>query len=330
MKKLYILIFFLCSIHSVMASDRDTHTRVLSVHDITTQRDTLNASLSWGTIHLYARSRWLTPFFYLDDFPRYYGGGTGWTLILDDWNQVDPLEYVAFRNTAMQIHSILSYSGITLLQVTTKEYPYDSDPHYIDVRTVRIIEDIHPITERRINLPKQDVITNRMKDQIGKPYIWGGNSPIGLMRMLDFYKPTQSIDTLTKSKWTMAGFDCSGLLYWASNGYTPRNTSKLITFGTGVDIEWKTPEQIAKILRPLDVIVWRWHDRIVIDTGSIIESTANFGGTGNYTTPNGVRIVPIIDSLRDIINDKKRTPVNDWDLSKLGKTEKFVIRRWYP
>jgi hypothetical protein len=137
----------------------------------------------------------------------------------------------------MQIHSILSYSGITLLEVTTREYPYDSDPHYIDARSVRIIKDIHPIAERHITLPQQDIVIKRMKDQVGKPYIWGGNSPVGFMKMLDFYKPSQPIDALTKSKWTMDGFDCSGLLYWATNGYTPRNTSKLITFGTGVDIE---------------------------------------------------------------------------------------------
>jgi cell wall-associated NlpC family hydrolase len=69
------------------------------------------------------------------------------------------------------------------------------------------------------------------------PYIWGGNSPIGSLRMLDLYPTNQAIDDLTRAKWTMAGFDCSGLLFWATDGYTPRNTSKLMMFGTGLDIE---------------------------------------------------------------------------------------------
>ena len=55
--------------------------------------------------------------------------------------------------------------------------------------------------------------------------------------MLDFYPANSTIDKLTQAKWTMSGFDCSGLLFWATNGYTPRNTSKLITSGTGIDIE---------------------------------------------------------------------------------------------
>ena len=333
MKKLVLVsvvsvLFFALSMESTYSAPQHT----IPVDQLTSDMDTLNSSLSGGTLQLYARSRWLTPFFYLADFQRHYGSGTGGSLILDDWAQVDPLEYVALTNTAMRVHRILSHSGVTLLDVTTAEYPYDSetDRHYIDARMVRVIQSETAITKRQIKLPSRYTIQSRMRQQLGTPYIWGGNSPVGSSRMLELYPSANQIDALTQAKWTMSGFDCSGLLFWATNGYTPRNTSKLITYGTGIDIEWKTPEDIAKILKPLDVIVWRWHDRIVLDKGHIIESTANFSGTGNYSTPNGVRIVPLIDSLREIIEEKKRTPVNDWDTSTLERKSKFVIRRWYP
>ena len=195
---------------------------------------------------------------------------------------------------------------------------------------VQVLQSNKPILERKVKLPSKYMIQNKMRQQVGIPYIWGGNSPIWVEQMLDFFPTNEAIDTLTEAKWTMKWFDCSGLLYWATDGYTPRNTSKLITFGTGIDIEWKTPEEIAKTLKPLDIIVWKWHDRIVLDKWHIIESTVKFTGTWEYSEPNGVRIVPLIESLRDIMEEKKRTPVNDWDISKLGKKEKFVIRRWYP
>lgn len=139
----------------------------------------------------------------------------------------------------MRVHRILSHSGVTLLDVTTAEYPYDSetDRHYIDARMVRVIQSETAIAERQIKLPSRYTIQNRMRKQLGTPYIWGGNTPIGAPKMLELYPSANNIDALTQAKWTMSGFDCSGLLFWATNGYTPRNTSKLITYGTGINIE---------------------------------------------------------------------------------------------
>ena len=84
-----------------------------------------------------------------------------------------------------------------------------------------------------------------------------------------------------------------------------------------------------QLVKPLDIIVWNGHNRIILDKDNIIESTVNFTNTGNYSDINGVRIVPLSDSLKDIIENKKRKGVNDWNESQLAKKEKFVIRRWY-
>jgi hypothetical protein len=83
-------------------------------------------------------------------------------------------------------------------------------------------------------------------------------------------------------------------------------------------------------VKPLDIIVWRGHNRIVLDKDTIIESTVSFASGSIYTEPNGVRTVGLIESLDEIINDFKRSPVNDWNMSTLPNKEKFVIRRWYP
>lgn len=89
--------------------------------------------------------------FYLEDFPRYFGGGTGGSLILDDWDQIDPTEVILMPKSAISIKKILPKDGIILLEVTSKEYPYDSDPHYIDARFVQVYK--NTLKDRAINLP---------------------------------------------------------------------------------------------------------------------------------------------------------------------------------
>ena len=272
-------------------------------------------------------ARTWTPVFYREDFPQYFGGATGGTLILDDWAQIDPTETIVFPKSVFQIQKILQVGVQTLLQVTTREYPY-SDTYYIDARFVKIIETKTPPQERTIKLPNRIGIVRKMKSQVGKPYVWWGNANNGVPLLTRYYRSQDPLTSELRQKWTLDGFDCSGLLYWATDGYTPRNTSKLITFGTGLEIVWKTPEEIASILRPLDLIVWKGHNMIVIDGGNIIESTVNFTGSGNYSTPNGVRIRPAREALEEIMTLKNKVPLNNYD-DTYGKNQ-FVIRRWFP
>ena len=144
----------------------------LSLSYTTQNKDSLNASIASGTTSLYGMARTWTPVFYRADFPRYFGGATGGTLILDDWAQIDPTETIVFPKSVFQIQKILQVGVQTLLQVTTREYPY-SDTYYIDARFVKIIETkTTPPQERTIKLPNRIGIVRKMKSQVGKPYVW--------------------------------------------------------------------------------------------------------------------------------------------------------------
>ena len=91
--------------------------------------------------------------------------------------------------------------------------------------------------------------------------------------MLKHYTPAQILDPVLQQKWQLKGVDCSGLLYWATNGATPRNTSALVNYGTGVMIMGLSIDQILTELKPLDLIVWSGHVLIVLPGERVIEST---------------------------------------------------------
>jgi len=100
------------------------------------------------------------------------------------------------------------------------------------------------------------------------------------------------VDENLRAKWTLRGVDCSGLLYNAANGLTPRNTFALVTYGTGLNIAWKTPSEIISILKPLDIIAWKGHTMIVLNESEVIQSRADYG-TGTLGFEDGVKIRPL-------------------------------------
>ena len=116
----------------------------------------------------------------------------------------------------------------------------------------------------------------------------------------------------------LAGVDCSGLLYEATNGFTPRNTSALLHFGKNVSIAGKSRQAITALLQPLDLLVWPGHVIIVIDGGNAIESRLVC-----QEPDKGVRIRPLADAMSEIM--KKRRPADEVQNDR----EEFVVRRWY-
>ncbi len=120
--------------------------------------------------------------------------------------------------------------------------------------------------------------------------------------------------------------DCSGLLYAATEGSTPRNTSTLVTSGTGIDIAGKTSAEIVLMLQPLDVIAWKGHMMIVLNKDEVIQSRADYG-TETSGFQNGVKISSLKEALDELL--VSRLPLNSIDDMVPEGKKKFVIRRWY-
>jgi len=124
----------------------------------------------------------------------------------------------------------------------------------------------------------------------------------------------------------LKGLDCFCLLYYTTNGYTPRNTSSLVSYGNAVRIAGLKVDEIIQKVKPLDIIVWRGHVIIILDKEHVIESRLDYD-KNKEEFQGGVRIRQLKEVLREIM--KRRVPVESYqDKVEEGK-EKFVIRRWY-
>lgn len=196
--------------------------------------------------------------------------------------------------------------------IKTSAYPYPGE-FFIDARFLT-----KSGTERTAGLPSIPTILKTMRDLVGARYIWGGNWPHGIDLLPQFYPgktPLEKRDLLTQETWTLKGFDCSGLLHYATDGWTPRNTSRLIGLGIPVDIEGKNTENIIDSLQELDLIVWAGHVVCVFDRQMTIESKISVG----------VVTFDIDERLNQIMQERR--PVNDW--GAYGEP-RFVVRRWHP
>lgn len=244
------------------------------------------------------------------DFFLVFGGNDGSKVRLKD-GLIAEMEFIALPGTAFKVHEIVEFEDrhLKYYRVTTDEYDYPGDL-YVDSRMVKDMYEQPP--KRRKFVPKKADILAELNRLEGYPYMWGGNCADGLDFMLKYYKPLKKLTKEMKDLWTLKGVDCSGLLYQASNGCTPRNTSSLTDYGRAVDIEGKSADEIIKSLQPLDLIVLKGHVIIVYDENTVIESSP---GIGVHKTDIKTRFEKLMESL---------TPANEF--SKTGKV--FVIRRW--
>lgn len=258
----------------------------------------------------YAVSINYTPVLNTPDFESVFGGKSGKKVKVDNQGLIREMEFVAMPNTVFEILETIPKGDYNIFRVSTNDYQYKGD-FYIDSRFVRV-EDTR-LEDRWKIIPTKEEIIKNMNALEGYPYMWGGNAADGVTEMLTYYKPSGEIDEATKTNWIMKGVDCSGLIYQATGGATPRNTSTLTTYGKVIDIENLTAYEIAKKLQPLDLIVWSGHVVIVLDDKTTIESTPSAG----------VHKSDLVARLKSVM--KERTPVNDWT-STSGK--RFVVRRW--
>ena len=221
----------------------------------------------------------------------------------DRCGQVRQLEFIALPGTVFEV--VAAPAGIpAVLQVRTNDYQAPSGTRlYVAAELLAPQSGTPP--ERKPQLPEAAKIMQQLHSAVGLPYIWGGNLRNGV---------TQA------GQLQFAGLDCSGLLYEATDGYTPRNTEQLVAFGSPVAIDGKGLHELAQQLRPLDLIVWKGHVIIVLDQKTVVESILNCNGGRD-----GVVTTPLEKRLKQVL--KQRRPANSWPAGA-GKSARFVVRRW--
>ena len=267
----------------------------------------------------YAVARSLTPVLSTPDFSGVFGGYDGNSLRTDRCGQVRELEFIALPGTTFKIVKEIAVANAKILQVETTDYQTPPGIRlYIDSRFAELSKAEPP--PRRRQLPAEADIITFLKASIGAPYVWGGNALNGLPELAESYFK-ESLSAMSSNRKLLAGLDCSGLLYQATNGWTPRNTAQLLEFGRAVHIDGKTPNQLEELLQPLDLIVWNGHVIIILDRNTAIESVLQCGKKGN----GGVVTSPLLERLREIM--RTRRPMDAWPAGKKQRGA-FVVRRW--
>lgn len=252
------------------------------------------------------------------DFKAVFGGLRGQVLKVDRCGQVRELEFIALPGTVFTILKRQRSGTSDIYQVETDEYPAPSNVRlYIDARFLKLQHAAPP--PRGPLLPPGEEIVSALRAFVGSPYVWGGNVPEGVSGLAEWFFKGVSADE--RGRLTLAGLDCSGLLYHATGGWTPRNTSQLLTYGLGLEIAGKTPAEIVTMLQPLDLIVWNGHVIIVLDRQTAIESRLECGKPGN----GGVVMTPLSQRMAGIA--RTRSPVDAWQGDK-NRRDIFVVRRW--
>jgi cell wall-associated NlpC family hydrolase len=261
----------------------------------------------------FAQALMNTPVLNTPDFKAVFGGKDGKTLQTDRCGQPRGVEFIAPINTLFKIEEPLRSNGAIIYRVTTNDYPCPKAGCFIDGRSVRL-SGFSPADRPKV-LPSEKSILTAIEARQGTRYVWGGNVAGGVRELTEWYPPKGQVDS---GLWQLAGLDCSGLLYEATGGFTPRNTSELAAYGTAVTIAGRSIREITASVHPLDLIVWPGHVMIILDRERVIESRLVCNRPAE-----GVRIRPLKEALQTVM--KTRTAV---DTPAKGAKE-FGIRRWY-
>ncbi len=262
-----------------------------------------------------------TPVLNTPDFAAVFGGPDHGSLRLDPCGLIREMEFVALPGTVFRIERSMSP---TIYQVTSDDYPYPTTRGYfIDSRFVELTD--APPTPRAKHLPPRQTVIANLLAAVGSRYVWGGNIRAGIPQLLLFYPPAPGINLAPAMAglWQLRGVDCSGLLYEATGGFTPRNTSALVDYGRGVPIAGLDADGISRRVKPLDLLAWSGHVMIVLDHERLIESRLDCRGT-----EGGVRVRPLRAALLELL--KVRVPLDDYKTATEKNVKGFVVRRWYP
>ncbi|MEA5115619.1 MAG: peptidoglycan endopeptidase [Geobacteraceae bacterium] len=264
------------------------------------------------------------PVFNTADFQGIFGGRDGKSLDLDRCAQIRSLEFIAMPGTAFRIEAVLENRAYPVYRVNTEDYPYRSPKGlYIDGR---LVKKTYSLPQRRFpKLPPRETVLRNLISAQGSAYVWGGNRRTGIPEMLELYPvPPGFVPNRTAmDRWTLTGLDCSGLLYEATDGFTPRNTSSLVRYGDPVPIAGMDAEEITTRIKPLDLIVWNGHVMIALGGDRVIESRLDCKGKNGGVIIRGLR-----EALRELCG--RRVPMNEYAENGRNSEKCFVVRRWYP
>ena len=242
----------------------------------------------------------------------------------DDYNTIDELDVVLLPWTSVTLLKEIKTWWNLYYQIRTREFDawlWSEENLYIDSRFVENID--YKAWERKSILPSKEEIIQNLYAALWTQYVWWWNWYQWISEIDDFYETPVDVELSELEheykilQWT----DCSGLLWQATDWYTPRNTRGLLTFWSGVAISWNTIDEIVNKVEPLDLIVWAWHVIVILDKEHAIESLRK----ENFEW--GAEVVDLHERLEDIFT--KRYPVDEYNESFLLEKEKFVVRRWY-
>lgn len=224
----------------------------------------------------------------------------------DSCGQHRELEFIALPGTPVTVISKLRAGSSYVYQISTPAYKAPPGVKlYLSAERLDFRQ--QHAKHSAVITPKPDETVSRLKKSVGLPYVWGGNWASGI--------------TWRDGSTIFAGLDCSGLLYEATDGFTPRNSVDLLEFGKPVKVSGLTVYSIAERLKPLDLIVWNGHVIIVLDRESVIESEL----ACSRAKRGGVKITPLDQRLREIMSTRK--PLDRWPTGN-GRHPAFVVRRW--
>jgi hypothetical protein len=274
----------------------------------------------------YAVSIMPTVLYNTEDIFQAYKMVDGELIAKDKSGLVREIEAQTFPGTSWKINRAINVNGVDVYEAQTNEYWDTPDDwyFYIDSRAVKLVTG--KPSPRKLVLPSKATMLRRL-DQIRKqteeeliPYIWGGNILEGIDENIALYGSACEFSKLNRNdqkQFLLQGLDCTGLLYYITDGYTPRNSSWLRTFGDGLKIEDKNIDEVIAMTKPLDIVVHQGHIFIVLDKESTIESRLSKGG--------GVVITPIKERFEEVFATK--VPLNH---APQGSSESswFVIRRF--
>lgn len=280
-------------------------------------------------LQIYAIAKFPVPVFNTPDITEIFKLNNEYEKkLMDDCYNMKKLEFIAFSGTVFTVDDTLINNKLKILKVSTNEYPYPSKGGYfVDSRFVKIKKSKTTPSKRKIKLPSRKQIIQRLLKMEGQRYTWGGNYYEGVTKLETFYRFIDNrFNYKVIERLLFKGVDCSGLLYQATDGYTPRNTSKLINYGKGVKVSGLNMDQMIEKVRPLDLILWKGHMMIILDEDRIIDSRIDYDKSRSGCQ-GGVKVYSLNKKLREILATKIALDEPRY-LKKNGK-KTFVIRRWY-